>query len=74
MNRTLNLKVPVVIMFILVTPDYTAGTFTCSSTLPTVPSGILMAENTSQPEIMCPGQKARYICASPGINIREVKL
>jgi hypothetical protein len=30
-----------------------------------------MAVNTSQPEIMCPGQKARYVCAAPGINVRE---
>ena len=37
--------------------------------LPTPDPASKLVPNASQPVLMCPGEKARYICAAGGINV-----
>ena len=55
----------------MVEADYESEGLTCPLPIPTVPSGVSMINSPDQPEIMCPGSKAQYICNAGGIDVRE---
>ena len=52
----------------VVVPDYQRDTIICGM-LPTPDPASKLVPNASQPVLMCPGEKARYICAAGGINV-----
>ena len=37
------------------------------------PTDALMILDTEQPEPMCKGAKAKYVCDAGGVNVREVR-
>ena len=52
-------------------PDFVAGTGICGIPDPP-PSSSLMILNSEQPDPMCIGSKATYVCDVGGVNVREV--
>ena len=57
------------------TPDFLAGNGICdSASLEDPPSESLMILDIEQPDPMCIGSKAKYVCDAGGVNVREVCL
>ena len=38
------------------------------------PADALMILDTEQPEPMCKGTKAKYVCDAGGVNVRQVRI
>ncbi len=53
----------------IVVPAYFAGTITCPLPPDTPPAEAMMEISADQPDLMCPGKKAKYDCAAGGINV-----
>lgn len=53
-------------------PHFYSGTLTCPLPPDEPPPEALMAISAEQPDLMCPGKKARYDCAAGGIDVRYV--
>lgn len=52
-------------------PHYLPESLVCGApNAPPTDSKMLL--NSSQPDLMCPGSKARYVCNAGGVNVREV--
>ena len=62
------------IHFLAAEPNYISGTFTCPMPSDAPPTDSLMILDTEQPEPMCKGAKAKYICDAGGVNVREVRI
>ncbi len=64
--------VPLLSLTFVGPPDYVAGTITCPLPPPNPPGSAVMALDSTQPSLMCPGKKAKYVCNAGGINVRLV--
>ena len=55
----------------IVKPTYFADTITCGDKPPpSAESKLKLADDADQPVLMCPGEKAKYVCNTDGINVR----
>ena len=55
----------------IVAPSYNSGTITCGDKPPpSSESKMKLADDADQPVLMCPGEKAKYVCNTDGINVR----
>ena len=63
----------IIIIWITVSPDVTAGTLICGTPPDALADSNMVLDSANLPDLMCIGETATYDCSTTGLNVREVR-